>query len=107
MSILIQDVRHAIRSLRKTPGFAAAAVATLAIGIGANTAIFSVLDAVLFKSLPYPEADRLFALLPRRGTEIGAGNISPPEYADIAARQKAFTGVAAIRDRAVNLTGVG
>jgi predicted permease len=107
MSFLIQDIRHAIRSFGKTPGFAAAAVATLAIGIGANTAIFSVLDAVLLKSLLYPESERLFALFPRRGTDPGPGAISPPEYADIVARQKAFTGVAATRDRAVNLTGAG
>jgi putative ABC transport system permease protein len=107
MTTLLADLRCAVRTLAKNPGFAAAALATLAIGIGANTAIFSVLDAVLFKSLPYSEAERLFALMPRRGNEIGAGAISPPEYADILARQKAFEGVAAIRDRAVNLTGAG
>jgi predicted permease len=108
MRNFLPDVRYAIRSFAKSPGFAAAAVLTLAIGIGANTAIFSVLDAVLLKPLPFPEADRLFALLPRRGIDpLGGGAISPPEYADIAARQKAFDGVAAIRDRAVNLTGSG
>jgi len=108
MTTLVQDLRYALRTLAKSPGFTAAAILTLALGIGANTAIFSVLDAVLLKPPPFPEADRLFALMPRRGTEpLGNGAISPPEYADIAARQKAFEGVAAIRDRAVNVTGSG
>lgn len=108
MTRFLQDLRHAFRSLRMSPGFAAVAILTLALGIGANTAIFSVLDAVLLKPLPFPEPDRLFALLPQRGGAPGEGGaISPPEYADIVERQKAFEGVAAIRDRALNLTGIG
>ncbi len=108
MTTLAPDLRYAFRTLAKSRGFTVVAVLTLALGIGANTAIFSVLDAVLFKPLPFPEANRLVALFPRRGNEpLGSGAISPPEYADIAERQKAFEGVAAIRDRAVNLTGGG
>lgn len=107
MTSFAQNIRYAVRGFAKSPGFFAVAVLTLALGIGANTAIFSVLDAVILKPLPFPEADRLYAFLPQRGTELGAGAISPPEYADIAERQKAFDGVAAIRDRAVNLTGSG
>jgi putative ABC transport system permease protein len=108
MTSFAQNIRYAVRSFAKSPGFASVAVLTLALGIGANTAIFSVLDAVLLKPLPFPEAGRLFALFPRRGGEPGEGGaISPPEYADIAARQKTFDGVAALRDRAVNLTGAG
>ena len=59
MESLRQDVRYALRTLRRRPGFTAVAVTTLALGIGATTAVFSVADALLFRSLPYPHGDRL------------------------------------------------
>jgi predicted permease len=62
LDVLVQDGRYALRSLRRTPGFALAAIATLTLGIGANTTIFTLLDAVLFKSLPVPAAHQLVAL---------------------------------------------
>ena len=62
LDVLMQDVRYGARSLRRTPGFALAAIATLALGIGANTTIFTLLDAVLFKPLPVPAARDLVAL---------------------------------------------
>src|SRR6516225_10956109 len=66
---ILRDVRHACRSLWKSPGFAAAVIATLALGIGANTAIFSLIYSVLLKPLPYPAPDRIFSvetILPRQ-----------------------------------------
>src|SRR5438876_1152623 len=79
----IQDLRYGARMLRKNPGFTAVAVLTLALGIGANTAIFSIINGVLLKPLPYPEPDRLVTLWersPQRGIE--QERVSGPNYLD-------------------------
>ncbi len=62
LDALVADARYAVRALRNSPGFSAVAILALAVGIGASTAVFSVVDLLLFRSLPYPRADRLVSL---------------------------------------------
>src|SRR5687767_2549012 len=87
----MNDLRFAIRQLLKNPGFTAVAVLTLALGIGANTAIFSIVNGVLLKPLPYPEPDRLVTLWernPQRGLDKGL--VSGPNYLDWQAQNRVF-----------------
>lgn len=108
MNGLFQDFRCALRALARSPGFTASAVATLALGIGANTAIFSAVHAVLLAPLPYRDADRLVMVegnyLTLGMEKIGA---SVPEFLDERAGVSSFAGVAAFRSRDLNLTGGG
>src|SRR3712207_4357418 len=94
MNTLLQDFRYALRKLAQQPGFTAVAVLTLALGIGANSAIFSVVNAVLLRPLPYPEPGRLVSVyesLPQGGT----GSVSVPNLLDWRAQSDVFTGIAA------------
>ena len=90
---MIDDIRYATRSLIKKPGFTAVAVTTLALGIGASTAIFSVLDAVLLRPLPFPQQDRIVEL--RELNENGRGMpFAEPNYRDLQARSRSFDALA-------------
>src|SRR5882724_11058819 len=84
MTGLTSDLRHALRAFAKSPGFTIAALLSLAIGIGANTAIFSVTNALLLKPLPYPDSDRLAILWNRSpGLNITQDWFSTAQYFDI------------------------
>jgi putative ABC transport system permease protein len=102
------DIKFGIRMLVKSPGFTAVAVLSLALGIGANTAIFSLVDAVLIRPLPYQRADRLMMIW-GDASRIGfpRNDLSPADYNDIKARNTVFEGVAAIDSHSFNLTGEG
>ena len=101
-----QDVRYGLRMLRKSPGFTAVAVLTLALGIGANTALFSVVNGVLLNPLPYPQPDRLVVIYAR---ELGLthGRISYPNFLDWVRENRSFSALAAYRDDFFLLTGTG
>jgi putative ABC transport system permease protein len=106
---LARDVRYALRTLRRTPGFTALAVLILALGIGASTAIFSLVNAVLFKPLPFVEPDRLVTLWEDfrsvGGPEFGEPAL--PNLLDWRERGRSFEDIAVFETRAYNLTGDG
>src|SRR5688572_29391626 len=99
LSDLWQDLRYAARTLKKRPGFTIAAVLTLAIGIGSNAAIFTVINAVLLRPLPFPHSEQLVTLytryLPSSGFDFPYFALSAPEFADVRGRVNAFAAVAA------------
>jgi putative ABC transport system permease protein len=106
MQTLWQDLRYGARMLLKQPGFTLIAVLTLALGIGANTAIFSVVNAVLLRPLPYEQADRLIYLA-ENGENFGEMSVAYPNYLDWRAQQTSFENLGAYRRTTFNLTGHG
>ncbi len=106
MDAFWRDLRFALRGLMRSPAFTAIAVLTLALGIGANTAIFSVVNGVLLRALPYERPERLAMIWGHRNQQPLA-ELSVPEYWDLRERTRAFAGVAAFADGNLNLTGIG
>jgi len=103
---LLQDVRYGLRMLRKNPTFTLMAVLTLALGVGANTAIFSIVNAVLLRSLPYPNADRLVRIIfSNPGVGLHDVTFSVPELEDLRTRSGVFDEVSTVGGGSVNLTG--
>jgi putative ABC transport system permease protein len=104
---LVQDVRYALRGLRKAPGFSAVAVLTLALGIGANTAMFSVINAVVLRPLAYPHPEQLRFVTTRfQGQGVDQGSVSVPEYLELAAISRSFATIGAFTLGEVNLAGL-
>ena len=106
MTDVVRDARHSLRMFWQNPGFTAAAVLALALGIGANTAIFSIVNAVLLKPVPFPEPDRLvvFQTASPQGAFAGA---SPAKFEHWRAQSSVVTDVSAYRSNIVNYTGEG
>jgi len=110
MQTLLQDLRYGLRILWKSPGFTAVAVLTLALGIGANTAIFSIVNGVLLRPLPFANPGQLISIGgfdTRRAPAIPNQAVSYPDFADVRARNHSFTDVAAYLDNEYTLTGAG
>ena len=103
---LWQDLHYALRVLRKSPGFAAIAILTLALGIGANTSLFSVVNGVLLNPLPYPHPDQVVTAA-GWFPGYGEGSISYPDFLDWARLNHTFSSLAAYRQESFNLTGQG
>ncbi|HKW63263.1 MAG TPA: ABC transporter permease [Candidatus Acidoferrum sp.] len=102
-----RDIRYGLRALRSNPGFSIVAILTLALGIGANTAIFSVIDSVLLRPLPYGDPDKLVMLWENSPSRNPHNTVSPPDFLDWGQRNAVFSGIAGLFDQRANLTGNG
>ena len=103
MTTLIQDLRYALRMLLKNPGFAAVAVIALALGIGANTAIFSVVNTILLRSLPYDDPDRLMVVKENKLPQFPEFSVSPGNFLDWQKQNASFEKLAAVQGSSYNL----
>ncbi|HEY6967878.1 MAG TPA: ABC transporter permease, partial [Candidatus Angelobacter sp.] len=104
---LLQDFRHGYRALLKKPAFALTAILTLALGIGANVAVFSIVNALILRPYPFPELDRLVLLRARGPNAVSEVRIAPADFLDLQRDSSVFQGLAAIRGNESNLTGTG
>ena len=106
MANLLHDLLYAARGLRKAPGFAVTAILTLALGIGATSAIFSLLDAVLLRPLPFPEPGRLVAISERPPHYL-RNTVSTPTYLDWREQNHTFENMGAMETGSLTITGDG
>src|SRR5437868_7117906 len=104
MQTLLQDLRYGARMLLRNPGFTIVAVLALTLGIGATTAIFSVVNSVLLKPLPYPESERL-VFLSEWSPQIEGMSIAYPNFIDWREQNDAFENIGVYRRQSYNLTG--
>jgi putative ABC transport system permease protein len=106
MDSFIQDARYAVRKLLRTPGFTLVAILTLALGIGATTAMWAIVDGLLIRPLPYPDADRVVRVS-SLNREKKPNAMSAPDFIDYRDQTRSFVGMAAMDDENVNLTKPG
>src|SRR5690349_22466838 len=106
MTALLQDLIHSVRSLRKSPGLASIAILTLTLGIGANTALFSIVNGVLLNPLPYPKPDQLVTLDESK-PNFEQGSISFPNFRDWRNENRTFSAMAIARPYSFTLTNAG
>jgi len=104
---VLQDLHYALRVLRKSPAFTLVAVVTLALGIGANTTVFSVVDAVLLRPLPYMHPERLVEAESFFDRNSSPSNLSYPDFFDWRAQNHSFEHLVSYHDNSYTLTGVG
>src|SRR5215207_3390009 len=104
MVTLVQDARYAVRTLRRRPAFTLVSAITLALGVGATSAIFGVVDALLFRPLRYPNAHEIVVVTMTRGTSLDEP-ASYPDFIDWREQARSFQSLAVIRSQSVNLTG--
>src|SRR5262245_54566959 len=106
METLLSDIKHGLRLLLRNPGFTVIVILALALGIGANTAVFSVMNAVLLKPLPYPNSDHIVSVA-GRFTGIGIPDdrnaISPPEFDDLRKFSTSFSDISAVSGASYNI----
>jgi putative ABC transport system permease protein len=109
MNTFVQDLRYAFRNLRRNPAFTAVAIGALAIGIGANTAVFTVVESVLLRPLPYHQPSQLYTVrpTPKKPTPFGFGAMSDPQFIACRSASTAFQQLAAYDGGNWNATGVG
>jgi len=106
MEAFVKDLRYGLRMMAQNPAWTAVAVVTLALGIGANTTLFSVVNGVLLNPLPYPQPDRLIALYSRT-SDSPRWSISYPNFLDWVRDNRSFSALAGYRSEDYNLTGMG